>query len=182
MKRIKRYIQRQLKKLCGYISTFFQTSIAGSCICPRCLRVLIYRIFGNKIKTTHINARCFVGGGKLSVGKRTFINYDNFFDLSDKITIGDDVHIGMKGIFITSTHKISSQSRRAGEGITKPIVIEDGCWIGGGVTILPGVVIGKGTIIAAGAVVVNDCDPDSIYAGIPARKIKSLQQVNNKEF
>lgn len=172
--RIFRYLHKNLKKLCGYISIFFQTSVAGSCLCPRWLRFVIYRLFGNKVHTTHINARCFIGGSNLYVGKNSFINFDNFFDLTDKITIGNNVHIAMKSVFITSTHKVESEFRRAGKGISQPIVIEDGCWIGGNVTILPGVTVGHGTIIGAGAVVIKDCEPNSVYAGVPAKKIKTL--------
>jgi sugar O-acyltransferase (sialic acid O-acetyltransferase NeuD family) len=32
--------------------------------------------------------------------------------------------------------------------------------------------IGAGTAIGSGAVVVKDCDPDAVYVGIPARRIK----------
>lgn len=176
-----RYLFRSIRKLGGYLSVFFQTSIAGSCLCPRWLRFIIYRLFGNHIHTTHINARCFIGGSKLSVGKKTFISFDNFFDLTDSITIGDNVHIAMKSVFITSTHKIETEFRRAGQGISSPIVIEDGCWIGGNVTILPGVTIGKGTIIAAGAVVTKSCEPNSLYAGVPAKKIKDLSIQRKQE-
>lgn len=47
----------------------------------------------------------------------------------------------------------------------------------GGVTILPGVIINDGCIVAAGAVVNKDCEANSLYAGVPARKIKELIDV-----
>ena len=43
--------------------------------------------------------------------------------------------------------------------------------VGHGVTIMPGVTIGEGTAIGAKSFVNKDCDPWSIYAGIPARKV-----------
>lgn len=51
-------------------------------------------------------------------------------------------------------------------------VIGDDVWIGAHSIVLTGIKIGDGVIVAAGSVVSKDCDPFSIYAGIPAKKIK----------
>lgn len=61
-----------------------------------------------------------------------------------------------------------------GEEYTFPTLIKDGCWVGANVTIIPGVTIGEGCIIAAGAVVTKNCEPDGLYAGVPAKRIKDL--------
>lgn len=114
------------------------------------------------------------GGGKISIGNFTFVNYACFFDTSQMITIGDNVNIAMRCTFITSTHKIGASDHRASTAEAYPIIIGNGCWIGAGVTILPGVNVGEGTIIAAGSVVVKNCAPNSLYAGVPAKKIKEL--------
>jgi maltose O-acetyltransferase len=53
-------------------------------------------------------------------------------------------------------------------------VIEDGCWIGAGATILPGVTVRAGCIVASGAIVTKDCEPNGLYAGNPARRIREL--------
>lgn len=50
-------------------------------------------------------------------------------------------------------------------------------WIGVGAAINQGtdgrkLIVGDNTVIGSGAVVVRDCDPDSIYVGVPARKIR----------
>ena len=54
------------------------------------------------------------------------------------------------------------------------VKIGKGVWIGANVTILPGVTIGDGCIIAAGAVVNKNCEANSLYAGVPAVKVKTL--------
>jgi len=54
------------------------------------------------------------------------------------------------------------------------IVIENDVWIGMNCIILKGIRIGHGSIIAAGSVVMGDVEPNSLYAGNPARKIKEL--------
>lgn len=55
------------------------------------------------------------------------------------------------------------------------IHIEDEVWIGANVTILPGVTIGKNSVIGAGSVVTKSVEPYSIYAGVPARKIRDVR-------
>jgi sugar O-acyltransferase (sialic acid O-acetyltransferase NeuD family) len=64
-----------------------------------------------------------------------------------------------------------------GVHITGNVHIEKRVWIGTGVAINQGTEsrkrqIGTDTTIGAGAVVVKDCEPNAIYVGIPARRIK----------
>ena len=54
------------------------------------------------------------------------------------------------------------------------MTIGDGCWLGGNVAVLPGVSIGSGCVIAAGSIVTADCEPDCLYAGIPAQLKRRL--------
>jgi len=58
------------------------------------------------------------------------------------------------------------------KGLDEKISIEDDVWIGYGTIILGGVKIGQGSIIAAGSVLTKDADSFSIYAGIPAKKVR----------
>jgi len=46
-------------------------------------------------------------------------------------------------------------------------------WIGAHSIIMTGVEIGDGTIVAAGSVVTKNLEPFSIYAGVPARKVRN---------
>lgn len=55
--------------------------------------------------------------------------------------------------------------------------VKNGAWIGAGAIINQGVnesklTIGANSLIGSGAVILHDCDADSIYVGVPARKIK----------
>jgi UDP-3-O-[3-hydroxymyristoyl] glucosamine N-acyltransferase len=54
---------------------------------------------------------------------------------------------------------------------TRPVIIEDGAWIGIGAIILKGVHIGKNARVMAGAVVTRNVPPGAIVAGNPARLI-----------
>ena len=82
--------------------------------------------------------------------------------------------IGHHSVLITSSHELGGPARRAGSLKTAPVVIEDGCWLGAGVTVLPGVTIHRGAVIAAGAVVAADVPPNTLAGGVPARLIKTL--------
>lgn len=59
------------------------------------------------------------------------------------------------------------------KGLNDKIKIEDDVWIGYGAIILGGVTIGQGSIVAAGSVVSRDVESYTIYAGIPAKKVRN---------
>lgn len=115
------------------------------------------------------------GKGKIIMGENSYCNYRCFFDLSDDIIIGKNVAIGMNVSFINSTHILGDSTRRAKETVGYPIVIEDGCWIGANVVIMPNVRIRKGCVIGANALVTKDTEPNGLYVGQPARRIKDLE-------
>ncbi|HXS48042.1 MAG TPA: acyltransferase [Solirubrobacterales bacterium] len=96
------------------------------------------------------------------------------FDNSGSIEIGERVMVGMEVMFATSTHVLGSSEQRALEVTSAPIVVGDGCWIGSRATVLSGVTIGEGCVVGAGSLVREDCEPNSLYAGVPARRIKAL--------
>ena len=102
------------------------------------IRMFIYSILGHKLKG-NVFPDCFLGvsKGRLFLGQGSFINYSCFLDLSDDIVIGKNVAVGFKTTFINATHEMGSSEQRAGNGTSQPIRIEDGCWIGAGVTIMP---------------------------------------------
>ncbi|PHM68340.1 DapH/DapD/GlmU-related protein [Xenorhabdus sp. KJ12.1] len=61
-----------------------------------------------------------------------------------------------------------------------PIYIGDNVFVGVGAIILPGIKVGNNVIIAAGSVVTSNIEDNSVYAGNPARKIKSIGEYINK--
>lgn len=112
---------------------------------------------------------------RISVGPGVFINVGFYHDGYDMLSIGRNVRIGPFVRVITATHDIGPTIQRALiEVVGKPVDIEEGCWIGAGATIMPGVTIAKGCVIAANSVVTRTTEPDGIYAGIPAKRIREL--------
>ena len=83
--------------------------------------------------------------------------------------------IGPGTLITTVNHPLSPLGRRRHLGIAKPVSIGSDVWIGGNVTILPGVSIGNNVIIAAGAVVTKDIPDNCVAGGVPVRLIKTLE-------
>lgn len=148
--------------------------LAASPLAPRVVRVLLYRRAGLRIRTPNVYPGCTVVGRDLEIGRRSMINRGCFLDSSGPIRIGKLVHFGMRVNVITSTHERGDRVSRAGRVTAAGVTVEDGCWIGAGATLLPGARVRSGTIVAAGAVVSGECEPDSMYAGVPARKLREL--------
>ena len=111
--------------------------------------------------------------GNVQIGNGTHIGDHSIIDCAANVTIGQEVAIGPNCVLYTHDHDYNSESAAAWKGplICKDIVIEDGAWVGSGVTLLPGVTIGKRAVIAAGAVVTKDVPAHSIWGGIPAKQI-----------
>lgn len=155
---------------------FLLNGVAASVFTPPILRKIIYRLKGFKIgKNSKIYPKCFCGAKcKLTLGENSFINWQNFLDLNDNITIGNNTLIAMRCNFITTFHDIGPHEFRGGKSETAPIVVGNGCWIGAHCTILPGVKIADGCVIGANSLVTKDTEPDGLYVGSPAKRIKTL--------
>ena len=92
-----------------------------------------------------------------------------------EIFIGDHVMIGPNSLITTVGHSLSPMGRRKHLGIAEPVTIGNDVWIGGNVTILPGVKIGNNVVVAAGAVVTKDVPDNCVVGGVPARFIKEIE-------
>ncbi len=149
-------------------------SMGAATLFPRKARWLLLRMYGIDAEAWNIREHCFFGGTKISVGRGTLVNRGCVFDNLGSISIGTRCAIGMEVMFATSDHEMGGSDGRAGDPFGRPIVVEDGCWIGSRVVLLPGAVVGRGSIVGAGSVVTGQLDPDSVYVGSPARKIRSL--------
>ena len=113
-------------------------------------------------------------GKQISVGKRFFANF-NFTVLDEaQVTIGDDCFIGPNVSIYTACHSIDPEERNSRREWAEPVTIGDNVWIGGSVTILPGVNIGDNVTIGAGSVVTKDIPSNSIAVGNPCKVMKTL--------
>ena len=151
-------------------------AILHSAYVPASLRGKLMRRWGYRIAP----GSCIWSGASLrskriTFGSEVFVNVGFFYDGADEVTIGNNVRIGQFVRVITATHQIGPSGQRClVEAVHKPVRIEDGCWIGSSVTILPGVTIRRGCVIGAGAVVTTSTEPDGLYLGTPARRARDL--------
>lgn len=148
--------------------------LQGSPLTPKLVRWAVLRAWGVDAATYQISQGCWFGGPDVEIGAGTYVNFGCVFDNLGAIKVGARCDLGMRAMLITSAHAIGGPERRAGPLSGKPIVIEDGAWIGAGATILPGVTVGTGCVVASGAIVTRDCEPHGVYAGNPARRIREL--------
>jgi maltose O-acetyltransferase len=138
----------------------------------RALLTELFASFGDEtvVKPTF---RCDYGFN-LSIGRRTFINYDCTFLDCNLITIGDEVQIAPGVHIYTCTHPLDAPQRRAYLELALPVSVGDGVWLGGGAIICPGVTIGENTVVGTGSVVTRDLPPNVLAAGNPCRVIRSI--------
>jgi maltose O-acetyltransferase len=108
-------------------------------------------------------------GGHISIGAKTFVNYDCVLLDVAPIRIGAACQIATCVQLLTATHPIDPEARRDAWEYGQPIVLGDNVWLGGGAIVCPGVTIGDDTVVGAGAVVTRDLPAGVVAFGNPAR-------------
>lgn len=158
----------QNKAMCQQYNNLLPTDIAGR-------NALLRKILGKADEDTFINQPFYCDYGKqIRVGKRFFANFGFTVLDAAMVTIGDDCFIGPNVSIYTACHSTHPIERNTRNEWAKPVTIGDNVWIGGSVTILPGVTIGDNCTIGAGSVVTRDIPAGSIAVGNPARVIKKV--------
>lgn len=116
-----------------------------------------------------------LGQQKLEIGDDVWIGPQTMIGVSADVRIGSHVDIAPRVYIGTGTHELDPEGpHTAGKGISRPVMIGDGVWIGACAVILPGARVGEKAMIAAGAVVVDDVPGKTVMGGVPARKIRDL--------
>lgn len=126
-------------------------------------------------------------GRNIYIGNNVSVNMNCTFVDCNKITIGDNVLIASNVQLYTATHPVELSERltpgwdpESGQYFcctyALPITIGSGCWLGGGVIVLPGVTIGNGSVIGAGSVVTKDIPENSLAVGNPCRVIRTINE------
>ncbi|MGJ9404217.1 sugar O-acetyltransferase [Arthrobacter sp. KK5.5] len=162
-----REAQRAVRLANDYLAAYARDAAAA--------RPILAELIGNLGEGAEVKPPLFVDyGTRISIGARTFVNYNlTALDVAP-ITIGEDCQIGPNVQLLTPTHPLEPQPRRDKLEAARPITIGDNVWIGGGATILPGVAVGENSIVGAGAVVTKDVPANTVVVGNPARVARSL--------
>lgn len=143
---------------------------------------LIYKFFKYVFlnlyaKLDHIGY-CRYIGVKIGLNCKIYGNpYNKFGTEPWCIKIGNNVHITKGCEFITHDGgTLVFRHIYPDLEYTAPIIIGNFVYIGINTIILPGVTIGDNCIIAAGSVVTKDIPDNSVFGGVPAKYIKSIDE------
>jgi len=119
-------------------------------------------------------------GYNIEVGENFFANY-NFTVLDvGKVIIGDNAFIAPNVSIYTAGHPIHPLSRNSGYEYGLDIVIGDNVWLGGSVSIMPGVHIGSNVVIGGGSVVTRDIPDNVLAVGNPCRVVREITEEDRK--
>jgi acetyltransferase-like isoleucine patch superfamily enzyme len=124
-------------------------------------------------------------GQHIHIGSNVSLNMNCTLVDCNKITIGNRVLIASNVQIYTAAHPVELHERLSPGWTAEssayffrtfalPVTIEDDCWIGGGVIIVPGVTVGKGSVIGAGSVVTKDIPANSLAVGNPCRVVRKI--------
>lgn len=113
-------------------------------------------------------------GYRIEVGHHFFANFNCVILDEAPVTFGNHVFIGPNCGFYTAGHPLNAELRNRGLEYAHPIRVGNNVWIGGGVSVLPGVTIGDNAVIGAGSVVTHDVPPGVVAAGNPCRVIRRI--------
>jgi acetyltransferase-like isoleucine patch superfamily enzyme len=111
-------------------------------------------------------------GAVIRIGRNARLNGCTIV-AADRVDVGADCVLGSCEVRDHLPYSESPGDRR-NPGIPRPVVIEDNVWIGGQVSILPGVRIGRDSVVGIHAVVFDDVPAGVIVGGNPARVIRPL--------
>lgn len=112
----------------------------------------------------------------LIVGQNCYIGDGVYIDLANQVILADNVVVSGHVSFLTHTDcNRSSYLNKKYPRQCKSIQVSQGVWIGFGATVLAGVTVNECAVIAAHALVNKDVEPKVMYAGVPAKSIKKLE-------
>lgn len=113
-------------------------------------------------------------GCNIFIGNNFFANFNLTILDEAQVKIGNNVFIGPNVSMYTACHPLNADERNTGIEWAEPITIGNSVWIGGNVTIVPGVTIGDNVVIGAGSVVTKDIPSNVVAVGNPAKVIKHI--------
>lgn len=128
---------------------------------------------GTQMNNSHINRYSYCGHNCF------ILNCDigSFVSIADNCRLGGANHpidrVSSSPVFHKGKNILNKNFARFDNIPNKKVTINSDVWIGAGVTVLSGVTIGVGAVVGAGSVVTHDIPPYEIWAGNPAKKLRS---------
>lgn len=139
----------------------------------------------------HFGQGCYIGRG-VEIGVADSVQLGDYSSIQDRCIILGDVSIGRYCLFASNVYVSSGRHYFDWQSSllikdqdalirldpvlfaehSKPVVIEDDCWLGANVVVMAGVTISKGAVIGANSVVTKNVPPYTVFAGAPAKQIR----------
>ena len=123
----------------------------------------------------------FVYRERISIGKYCRIGNNCHLDGEGGLQIGNGTILSSNVVILTSSHDYKN-AEFLPYGLAdkkEPVVIGNGCWLGWGAMICPGVNIADGAVVAMGSVVIKDVLEGEVVGGNPARLINKREEVED---
>lgn len=119
---------------------------------------------------------CFIlnGHGRFVIGNGSHLGAFCYVNVHfGYVNIGDDVAIGPGTKIIAYSNNAVKGKKVTEEKIVGSVFIGNNVFIGANCTILPNSNIQDNVVVGAGAVVKGTLEHNSVYAGVPAKKLRS---------
>lgn len=121
------------------------------------------------------------GGHHVHFGKYVYANFNLTLVDDTHIYVGDYTMFGPNVVISTAGHPINPKLREKGYQYNFSVRIGKNCWIGAGVTIVPGVTIGDNVVVGAGSIVTKDLPSNVVAVGNPCKVLREVSD-HDKEF
>lgn len=130
-----------------------------------------------------LNAKDDLGDGHptLKIGDGTYIGRFCQINAWQHVTIGKNVLIADRVFISDADHNyedVRTPVLLQGDRFKGSVILHDGCWLGIGVVVMPGVTVGRNAVVAANAVITSDVPDYAVAGGVPARILRRLDQAS----
>ncbi len=148
-------------------------------IYKRLLKFLVKYMPGYQVRRGLLRAAGYTIGNDVYIGEDLII----IDELDDRghLRVGERVAIAERVTLVIASRPNFSRITPYVSTVHGPITIEDDAWIGTGSIIMPNIKIGQGSVVGAGSVVTRDVSPFTIVAGVPAKFLKKVDYLQDKE-
>ncbi|MBW8784647.1 MAG: putative colanic acid biosynthesis acetyltransferase [Novosphingobium sp.] len=134
-------------------------------------RRLVLRAFGAKIgrgARVHASVRIWLPAN-LELGEHVLIGPGARLYNQGVISIGARSVVSQRAHLCASTHDVSDPNFQL---VVRPITIGAQCWVAAEAFVGPGVTMGDRAVLGARGALFANAEPDAIYSGNPAHRIK----------
>ena len=148
----------------------FKTSLPW----PNSLKIMTLKFFGAKVGSNvlikpNVNIKY---PWLLEIGTNVWIGEEVWIDNLAKVTIGNNVCLSQGAMLLCGNHDYKKETF---DLIVKPIILEDGVWVGARSVVCPGVTMKSHSVLSVGSVLTKDAEAYGIYQGNPAVMVKKRE-------